>query len=206
MKIKDLPIYEAILQESDIIFALMDMNLNYIDMHPVFDGYQDSIGTSVFNHVTPENYKLVQEKFNLAKSGKTCSFEIDSLSETGNVDWWQNTNIPIFIDGKVSYILSLAKNISNQKKFKEDDSLLESLLSSSPDYIALIDEEYRYIYVNKIQNAFRGTRFEGTYLKDFLGEKYFLGLKEYMDRAKREKVVVNRRATIKDPEGRTLYY
>ena len=206
MKLKDLSIFDAVLRESDIIFALMDLDGNYLDLYPVYDGYENIIGRPVFDQVKEDRVKLAKKHFDIALNGTTTSFEINSETEAGEIDWWQNTNIPIIKDGKVTYVLSLAKNINNERRFQKDDSLLQSLLSSSPDYIALVDENYRVMYVNKVQNAFKGTRFEGTKLADFLGEKHFEGLKEYLDKAKREKIVVSRRSSIKDNEGRTLFY
>ncbi len=206
MRIKDLAVYEAILQKSDIIFSLMDTNANYLDLTPAYEGYEDLIGKSMFEVVKPEQIELAKAHFEKCLSGVSTSFIVNSIASGGEIDWWQNTNIPISENGKTKYILSMAKNINNQMEFRKDDSLLESLLYSSPDYVSLLNENYEFIYVSRIQNAYRGIRFIGNHVKNVLGEDAFTRLLPFLKKAKSERVLVNRESEIINPNGEKRYY
>jgi len=206
MKVVDLEIYKALLDKSDMIFSLISCEGKYVDVYPPYEGYETLIGQHITEVVNPDHYEISISNFNKSLDGITTNFVINSMTEDGDVDWWQNTNIPVIKNEEVVNVLSLAKNINNQMKFREDDSLLESLLSSSPDYISLINDQYEYIYLNKKMSSYKNVRFVGRTLEDIFGKDHFLDLKKDLDRAKSDKVLITRNNSMKDPLGRQRHY
>lgn len=108
--------------------------------------------------------------------------------------WFMLRGVPEYDkDGKVIRYMGIVLDITEQKQAKEHLEQYKNIISSTPDAIAFMDENYRYVIVNDAYKKFSGVSREdlsGLKVVEVLGEEHFYGtLKPHLDRCLKGEVI-----------------
>ncbi|MES2621502.1 MAG: PAS domain S-box protein [Bacteroidota bacterium] len=112
------------------------------------------IGSSAYNFVLPEYHDLVREKHRKVIATKTSqSYETVSVGHDGIKRWFLTNVGPIIVQGKVSGITLITRDISERKRIEqqilEEKNLSVSIINSLPGIFYLYDRNGKFIRCNK---------------------------------------------------------
>ena len=125
----------------DIIMRLdLDENVQFINFTEGGYTKEQIIGTSAYNFVTPEFHDVVRETHKKIIATKTSqSYETVAMGLDGIKRWFLTNVGPIIIDGKVTGITLITRDISNRKKaeqaLEERERHLQTILQTEPECI-----------------------------------------------------------------------
>ncbi len=169
---------------------LIRANQKYLNfMEGPYRKIENSIGTMAKDRIPGFETSVAEEIFsNVIKTGETYyanEFKYDHFER--GVTHWNSSLVPIFIEGKVKYIIEIYIEFTERvpnKKFVEEqakvieqkDFELEAIIENMTDAIILCNEEGNSLRANK---AARGL-FDGTYVK-IDNDIYFKDEVEFID-------------------------
>lgn len=97
--------------------------------------------------------------FNAAKIGKPQRYEITIHHRNGEARIVDVTNMPIFIDGEITGVHGIAKDVTSQRRNESRLKLLERSVDSSTNGVVICDANlpgYPIIYINKAFKTITG--------------------------------------------------
>ncbi|MEM3579582.1 MAG: GAF domain-containing protein, partial [Candidatus Bathyarchaeia archaeon] len=167
------------------------------------------------------------------QNGVAVRVEEYTVNEKGEKRFFDTIKVPVFDkDGKVAGLIGVSRDITERKlieeKIREREELFRSVVESSHDGIAIVDENFRITYANDVLAKILGCPKDEILGKDFRkfladeSRTLFLNSK-LLEQAKRqkeklfsskyelkirgkdggEKIVEVKAATIRDAQGRT---
>ncbi|WP_114784060.1 PAS domain S-box protein [Botryobacter ruber] len=149
----------------DAVFTL-DGEGKYIEVNAhvsQLTGYskQELLGTSFLQYIHPAYYDRAQESLNRANQGVSHTAEelsIVTRQQTEAIVCL--TIVPVLLHGAVIGIQGIAKNITKDKEAEEQirkqAEQLNSIIESIADPFIVLDEQWRYAYVNSAFAAYLG--------------------------------------------------
>jgi len=139
-----------LLSHAPLFFFEVDLDLNFIYLNKVQSGFtkEQILGKSVIDFV-PLEYKESYEQFyrSVIATHETGNFEIKAEIGPGEFGYYQFTLAPIFKDKKLTSLLGISRDITDQKneviktKFLQIKAEKESLLKSN--FLAEMSHEIR---------------------------------------------------------------
>ncbi|WP_394238445.1 EAL domain-containing protein [Niallia oryzisoli] len=116
--------YKSLFEHNfDAIFS-MDLEGNFITSNPVFQqktGYTNKeMGKISFQSlVVGEDLPRTFEHFELAKQGEPQNYDLTIFNKNNQRIHANVTNVPIYVDGEVTGVFAIAKDITDQKEYEE---------------------------------------------------------------------------------------
>ncbi|MFW5687255.1 MAG: PAS domain S-box protein [Halanaerobium sp.] len=176
--------YQTIFNSAPIGFMLEDEEGKIIDVNEVMceiSGYtkKDLVGSSVLDKlVLPEYYELAKENIKRLIQGEDLEFDIKTPTKSGDIKYYHlkenNITLPDGSKGIISMHLDITERKRLENDLKEKNVLLNSILESIQDGIAVLNPDLSIRYINPtmkkwFQNssALEGQKcFFGFYNKD----------------------------------------
>ena len=124
-----------------------------------------------------ENQQMVKDAVNNALNGATATFQSLSPTAKGTLKWWDVIVSPVLDDGagKVSRILAVSRDISEQKnaeeELKENENLFRTIANASTAALWMTDENINLTYINQTWINWTGRPFE-----EHMGEGWALSI------------------------------
>ena len=146
-----------------IVYRLEVDPKNYFSGHLIFvsPSIEDEIGVSPeanfgewFNSVHPEDLPgLIEAQAKSVQNGDMFDGEFRWKNQTGEWGWCHAISNPVFdSEGKPKYYNGMVINITSQKHaeraLRESEEKYKKLFDTSPEAIALVDEEGRFLTAN----------------------------------------------------------
>lgn len=116
-------------------------------------GNGELVGTHFSQMLIKAEKAKVQNFFTKALEGNTNTYETVIYHKDGHELYLNIKNIPIVVEGKITGVFGIARDITNDRKTLEElklvKSRLESFLNDSSDSISIEDREGKILYINK---------------------------------------------------------
>ncbi len=97
----------------------------------------------------PVNLKGIQLTQKAIDTGKVQpSYQVEVVGKSGRKIWVEVHEAPVVRNGKTVAIVGSLTDISERKKVEEFFHKYEFIVNASPDYMTLVDKDYRYVAVN----------------------------------------------------------
>ncbi|MBD3183347.1 PAS domain S-box protein, partial [Candidatus Poribacteria bacterium] len=143
------------------------------------------------------------EKFQqIFDTGQELSYEF-SVDTPEGLKHMESRMIPEFDqDGDIETILVVTRDITELKKTEEELKQYQWAVESSDELIAAVDRNYKYLFANSAflkYHKINWDKLAGKSVKDVVGEKEFIKIKETLDRSLAGKSEQNERLYV-DPE------
>ncbi len=172
--------YRSLIESSpDIIMRLdLDEKVRFINYTDGGFKQEDIIGVSAYEFVLPEYHELVRQAHHKVMATKVAeSYETKALGADGKTRWFQTNVGPIIINGEVTGVTLISRNITDKKRAEEEivreKVLSESLINSLPGVFYLYDEQGKFMRWNKNFEAVTG--YTGEELKTMNPLDFFEG-------------------------------
>ena len=158
----------AIMENCEEIITIKDLNYRYISCNDAFlehfnlKSREEAIGKSIFEFLPKENASCIKE--NIEKSIRTkkpSRYKMHIIKDNINTIV-QQTSSPVLDNGKIKYILTISRDITNDELIREEliskNNLLNSLLEYTPVMIYMKNKKKEYILGSKYAKdfAFKG--------------------------------------------------
>ena len=130
---------------------LMNVNQSFLNLL----GYQEDEFLKMSFHpvVAPTDLDKTLQYFQKALEGSPQNYEIKGNHKNGGQIYFNVTNIPIIVDGKITGIYGIAKDISKEKQalrlLEENEEKYRSLFEHNLDAVFEIDIDGSFMNVNK---------------------------------------------------------
>ncbi|MEF3307546.1 PAS domain S-box protein [Paenibacillus sp. GYB004] len=157
--------FSSLFENSPDLVLFIDMEGCIVRSNPKASeiaGYDRSelTGRKLIEFISPEERKQAQESFIKAMSGQGHELEIGVVAKSGKrVELWVSS-IPMIFDGIREGICVIAKNITADKKMKEELKRLterhELILNTMVDGVYGLDMDRRTVFWNKAAEAMTG--------------------------------------------------
>lgn len=126
----------------------------------------------------PEDQTIIAKAFQrCAESGEGYDLRFRFVTVDKRHLWIRTMAEPVWKDGRIALVRGNIMDITEQVNHEERLRLFQDIVSSTTDAIAYIDDNYRYVLVNKAHERFSGVKQEqliGQTLSENLGEQVFL--------------------------------
>lgn len=144
-------------QNEDAIF-MFDTGGYFLEMNGSTEkitgyGNEELIGTH-FSKTLPKNeVEKVEYHFKQTTEGKSSRYETVIYHKDGHEVYLNIKNIPIVVEGKVTGVFGIARDITKDKTNLEELSVvksrLESFIQDSTDSISMVDREGKVLFINE---------------------------------------------------------
>jgi len=144
-------------QNEDAIF-MFDIGGYFLEMNGSTEkitgyGNEELIGTH-FSKTLPKNkVEKVEHHFKQTTEGKSSRYETVIYHKDGHEVYLNIKNIPIVVEGKVTGVFGIARDITKDKTNLEELSVvksrLESFIQDSTDSISMVDREGKVLFINE---------------------------------------------------------
>ncbi|MFA0962206.1 CheR family methyltransferase [Roseivirga sp. BDSF3-8] len=140
--------FEVALQNSDIFIAYQDKDLRYEWIHNKSTKFANvEVIGQTDQSLIEENAEIIQFKREVMERGKTNRQTFHS-----NDSYWDTTSNPVFENGNVIGIRTVAINITKQIKSRQmlerQDSITKSIAKENNESILAIDPDYNILIAN----------------------------------------------------------
>jgi PAS domain S-box-containing protein len=153
-----------------------------------------AIGKRVDEMFDAEVMKIIRPEIEAALKGQKRTYERVATMEGGLKRWVRVHLVPdVAQDGAVQGIYSLMLDVDQDHRMREaleqQEAMLRTFSENIPGPIAMVDREFRYLFVNKHFERLRALTSEqliGRHVRDVLGEDFAkLYFDPYVERLKR---------------------
>ncbi len=97
----------------------------------------------------PHNFKGLELTQKAIDTGKVQpAYELELVGKLGKIIWVEVNEAPVVHNGKTIAIVGSLTDITERKKVEEIFHKYEFIVNASPDYMTLVDRDYRYVAVN----------------------------------------------------------
>lgn len=136
-----------------------DIDGNLLDANPAFEqmvGYTvEELKQLTLNAILlPEHMEKRERKVNEVLKGKRQHYELAMIHKSGRRIDTKVRSFPIVVDGEIVGIYKIVKDITEDKRLKEDLQVtrqqLDLFLNNSMDSIIVFDTEHRVLKVNEM--------------------------------------------------------
>ncbi|KYC54238.1 MAG: Bacterioopsin transcriptional activator [Candidatus Methanofastidiosum methylothiophilum] len=152
--------YKLIFDNTEDIVCLMDLNGTITFMSKsieVHTGYKDVdlIGKNIKEILSPRSYTEAKKRIELRFKGieELPRYEIEVISKNNELIPFEISTSPIYVNGELSSISIVAREISKRKlmeeSIKRSEKKFRSYVENAPDGIFIADSKGNYIDVNK---------------------------------------------------------
>lgn len=125
----------------------------------------------------PVNLKGIQLTQKSIDTGKIQpSYQLELVGKLGRIIWVEVNEAPVVRDGKTVAIVGSLTDITTRKQVEEFFHKYEFIVNASPDYMSLVDRDYRYVAANDSYCTAQGKSREeivGKKVSDIWGVKAF---------------------------------
>ncbi|MDE2118897.1 MAG: PAS domain S-box protein, partial [Betaproteobacteria bacterium] len=166
---------------SPLGIALTDMQGRYIEVNQAFQdicGYSaEELKSLDYRTLTPRKYEAdeTRQRESLQRTGNHGPHEKEYARKDGRLVPVQISSLLISGENDQKYIWSIVEDITERKRFEaekeamvaktiESQTLLQTVLDSTPDWVFAKDRNYRFLFVN---SAFAAA--QGCAPKDMIG-------------------------------------
>lgn len=147
--------YQALFDYNPDLVLTFDVEGYFLSTNKVVEEFgftrEELLNTSFLPLIVPELQDTTLEEFQKARNGIATTYETSIFNKFGDRMELNITNIPIIIDGEVTGIYGIIKNITNykhiQNAIKEAELKYRTLVEESLTGIYIIQDN-RYVYVN----------------------------------------------------------
>lgn len=139
----------------EVVFTL-DLDGNFMSLNRAaldLVGYDklELLGNSFEHVVLPEDLARTNTHFEAAKKGKPQRYEIKIYNRSGELKHLDITNMPIIIDGEITGVHGIAKDVTTQRYNESQLKILERSVESSNNGVVISDankKNFPIVYVN----------------------------------------------------------
>jgi diguanylate cyclase (GGDEF)-like protein/PAS domain S-box-containing protein len=177
--------YQIIFNSAPIGIIIEDEKGGIIEVNEVLSesiGYSkgELEGSSVFEKlIMPEHYDLARENIKKILSGEDLEFDISSLNKNDQIKDYHlketNITLPDGSKGIISMHLDITKRKKLENSLKEKNILLNSILESIQDGIAVLNNDLTIEYTNPTMEKWVKNQ------SSLIGKKCFLGFYDKKD-------------------------
>ncbi len=137
-----------------IIIANRDGIIQFINRTAPGFSVEETIGTKIYDYVEPEYHNSVRETIeHVFRAGEPGSFEVKGTGRQGSVAWYQIQVSPIKQDDQVIAVTLITTDLTESKRaeeaLRESEEKYRDLFENANDLIQSVDENGRFVYVNK---------------------------------------------------------
>lgn len=148
--------YRLIFDNTEDVVCLMDLNGTITFMSKsieIHTGYKDVelIGKNIKEILSPKSYNEAKKRIELRLNGvaeELPRYEIEVMSKNNKLLPFELNTSPIYVDGKLSSISIVAREISERKKMEAQIVLLHNAVDQSPAIVIIADKDRKIEYVN----------------------------------------------------------
>jgi PAS domain S-box-containing protein len=140
----------------DIIMMVEhDGTIKFINRTVSSFSVEKTIGTSIYDYTPPEYHKTLKSSIErVFRTGRPTSYESAGAGPDGSVSWYFTTVGPIKNNGRVTDVILISRDITDQKraneKLKESEETFRSIFENAGDGILIADLKNRkFVMVNK---------------------------------------------------------
>lgn len=168
--------FESLFENNPDGIYSMDSTGRLIDVNDASEqllGYTREELTSTTFHTVIEECHLdeTEARFRLALGGATQNYETVGIHKTGRRVWLHITNMPILVDGAVTGVYGIAKDISAEKLalnlLAESEEKYRSLFDYNLDAVFEIDLDGCFVNANAMTEQVSGYRLDEMIGLDF---------------------------------------
>ncbi|HSP11968.1 MAG TPA: PAS domain S-box protein [Salegentibacter sp.] len=159
---------------------------------------EELLKESFIPFIDKRDIQKVLEHFKKAATGEVQRYTTRFIANKGTKRILDVTNFPIYVNGEITGVYGIAKDITKQvkaeKSLREERNMLKAIIDNIPDHIFVNDLQHRSILVNK------------KFYQDFLSvqtEKEALGLTalDYYDEAEAREIIADNELVINSGEA-----
>ena len=159
---------------------------------------EELLKESFIPFIDKRDIQKVLEHFKKAATGEVQRYTTRFIANKGTKRILDVTNFPIYVNGEITGVYGIAKDITKQVKaersLREERNMLKAIIDNIPDHIFVNDLQHRSILVNK------------KFYQDFLSvqtEKEALGLTalDYYDEAEAREIIADNELVINSGEA-----
>ena len=113
--------------------------------------------------VLEEDKQRTREHFEATKRGEPQHYEIGVLNQRGQLQRIEITNMPIIINGEITGVHGIAKNVTQQREYEKRLQILDRSVEASTNGVVISDARkkgFPVIYVNPAFSAITGYQAE----------------------------------------------
>jgi PAS domain S-box-containing protein len=171
--------WRSLVTNSPDYIALLDRERRFLFVNKYPEGFtsEQVIGTDSIDYFSDEykeQFKIIFNKCLLTRT--TQKFEVKAFGNNRSIRHYEEYIVPLLSDNDDITFLVIARDITDRKlfeiKLKESEERWRSLVTNSPDYIALLDEEGKFLFINNYPEGFDAEKVIGTYSYDYFSDDY----------------------------------
>lgn len=171
--------WRSLVTNSPDYIALLDKERRFLFVNKYPDGFsaETVIGDDSINYFSDEYKEKFKEIFQKCFDTKTTQkFEVEAFGDNHSSRHYEEFIVPLLSDTNEITFLVIARDITERKTFEvklmDSEERWRTLVSSSPDFIALLDKDSRFLYLNKYADGFNEEIVVGQNCADFMDIKF----------------------------------
>lgn len=171
--------WRSLVTNSPDYIALLDKERKFLFVNKYPDGFtrEQVIGTDSIEYFSDEYKEQFKEIFQKCFDTKTTQkFEVKAFGDNHSIRHYEEFIVPLLSDDDDITFLVIARDITDRKlfeiKLKESEERWRTLVTNSPDYIALLDNEGKFLFLNNYSEGFGPEKVIGTDSLDYFSDEY----------------------------------
>jgi len=174
---------------------------------------EDIYKTDIMKYLTPESRKLIEKRIKDRLAGKKISpdVEVEAILPSGERRWIKLHTSFVEYKGKkamISVVLDLTENKKMVEKLEESEKRLRDLFDNANDLIQSVDQNGRFVYVNKSWLKTLGytkEELKNLTIFDILHKDYIAHCKKIIEEISKGKSFDRMEAVFITKDGREIY-
>ena len=136
-----------------------------------FDSWKDMIGKREVEINEFNARQVAEDELRVLEEGlHAINKEHQFMDREGVIRWIQATTEPIYdVEGRIVGLSGVSRDITRRREAERQQKILISSIENSSDFISFLDEDFRFIYINKFGVERIGFEdYEGVHIQELL--------------------------------------
>jgi len=150
--------YRTLVENINDVLCTLDTEQTITYISPVVERVtkykvNELLGQSFASYIHPDDISGLLGSYSRLLSGQMEPWEFRILDKDGAIIFVRSSSRPIYKEGQIVGVTGLITDITEHKKSDDallgSKALLQNVIDSTPDWMAVKDFEHRYLLVNK---------------------------------------------------------